>query len=192
MESELLRNTGLVQNLLDVTPTLVLAWISLEMCDWLCDGAGDISGWALPRSSPHAQRWRKRGHCGPRYNSATLIYAIEDTVVFYQCCGSDGSDPIKRERGEGNFHVFSIESIVFCDQKIDSILKKIESIPSIFFKDRRDRFDNGQFFKDQKIIRSKIERAKDRIAKDRNSEISKDRIPVICKLANKQKKFVLL
>ena len=55
---------------------------------------------------------------------------------------------------------FSIKSIVFCDWKIDSILKRIESIPSILEKDRKIKRT-----KDQKIKRSKdqkIKRSKDR------------------------------
>ena len=41
------------------------------------------------------------------------------------------------------------------DWKIDSILKNIELMLSIFFKDRRDRFDQGRYFlKIEKIERS--------------------------------------
>ena len=41
---------------------------------------------------------------------------------------------------------YSIESLIFCDKKIDWILKKIELLQSIFFKDRRDRFAHGRSF----------------------------------------------
>ena len=50
----------------------------------------------------------------------------------------------------------------FCEQKIDSILKNIESI---CFKDRRDRVDHVQsFLKIEKIERPRNKRSKDRIA----------------------------
>ena len=41
---------------------------------------------------------------------------------------------------------YSIESLIFCDKKIDWILKKIELLQSIFFKDRRDQFAHGLSF----------------------------------------------
>ena len=34
----------------------------------------------------------------------------------------------------------------FCDRKIDSIMKKIVLLPSIFFKDQRNRFAHSQSF----------------------------------------------
>ena len=41
---------------------------------------------------------------------------------------------------------FSMESIIFCDRKINLIVIKIESIPSIYFKDQRDQFAHSQYF----------------------------------------------
>ena len=46
-------------------------------------------------------------------------------------------------RVENSIIGFSSESIVFCDRKIDSIVKKIKSLTSIFIKDRRDRLAHG-------------------------------------------------
>ena len=39
-----------------------------------------------------------------------------------------------------------IELLVFCDQKSDSLVKKNDSFPSLFFEDRRDRFAHGCSF----------------------------------------------
>ena len=39
---------------------------------------------------------------------------------------------------------FLIQLLVFCDQKIDLIVKKIESRPMILLKDRRDLFAHGR------------------------------------------------
>ena len=51
---------------------------------------------------------------------------------------------------------FSIESIVFCNRKIDSIVKKIKSVPSIFLKDRQDRFTHGGLMKKREFITSTV------------------------------------
>ena len=52
---------------------------------------------------------------------------------------------------------FSIESLVCCDRKIDSLMRAIQS-QSIFLKDRRERIDHGRsFLKIEKSERVKIE-----------------------------------
>ena len=61
-----------------------------------------------------------------------------------------------------------------------------DSILSIFFKDRRERFDHGRSFKKiQKIERSKIERSKDRIPNSAESNFffkqSRDAVLPLCK-----------
>ena len=50
-------------------------------------------------------------------------------------------------------HWFFDQIARFCDRKIDSIMKKIESRPSIFFKDRRDWFVHDLSFSFQRSPR---------------------------------------
>ena len=61
-----------------------------------------------------------------------------DRVRLHGVQGAEESKCTPWSRVGNSIIDFLMESIVFCDWKINSIMKKIESLQSIFFKDQQD------------------------------------------------------
>ena len=99
-------------------------WGGASMGRWTGeDSIFSPKSWAWTHWTDHRTRlcWRIILSCGWRWTGACTWFRVGNSIIG---C--------------------SIELIVFCDWKIDLIVKKIKSLLSIFTKDRRDRFAHGR------------------------------------------------